>query len=139
MTTCYLHNKNIIEKNELSKALSDAFGVSKEDIFFSDGEKSPNYAHCSVIVEQWKLRESPEDLRVEIILEISDKIFKRNTMGVDENLCHSVDLEAARMIAPHMKQAIVGSYEDVQRDELCFVKCYPDGREERIEWPDEEE
>ena len=42
------------------------------------------------------------------------------------------------MITPHLGLPIVGSYEDVRRDELHFIKCYPDGSEERVEWPDSE-
>ena len=94
--------------------------------------------HKKIVAEQNRIDISSE-FKFEISINFDTTVYKIEIWGnPDENGIDYSEIELTRKIAANLGEPIIGRLPTYGQNAIFYLKCYPDGREERVEWPEED-
>ena len=138
--TWTLYSEKRIEPERLRMAAAKAFQLRSEDIKLLEGSilKAPP---ARIYIEEYDFgEERSSEFRFEIDLCIESELYADTgypAKGSDGLVKDNLNL--AKKIASVLGEPLIGNVEDYNNNDIYYIKCYPDGREERVEWPEAED
>ena len=132
-----LYSGKRIEPERLCLATAKAFQLRTEDVkpLKDSILKAPP---ARIYIEEYDIgEERPSEFRFEIDLCIESNLYTYTDSPSKDGLVKD-NLNLAKKIVPFLYEPLVGEVEDYSKNDIYYYKCYPDGSEERVEWPDED-
>ena len=125
-----------IKDSALAKAAAEAFLLPSENVKIYKDIKSIN-KETKIYIKAQKRVQSSENFYFQFIITFDSSIFSDDAEP-DKSGFNDATMKIARKLAPCLGIPLIGSLSDFNRNDIYYYKCYPDGREERVEWPDED-
>ena len=124
----WIYGAQEVPSAKIREILSAAFHIPAENIEDYKTSSQDARQKSSVWFDVLK-HDFSDEFRFEFEFHIDTSLFSSK----DENL------QLAQKLAPFLGEPLIGDTPDYSKNECCYYKCYPDGRQERIEWPVKEE